>query len=137
MWRLMHFVAIGALVSTAGYAYSIKYETMWYAEQVVIAKNGIAKEHDTISQLRAEWANLSRPDRIQELADKHLDLKPLSLSQIGRIRDLPEIAPKVDAIGNTIDMLATGSVPASPATPSASKPLNHPKPTTTPASHKP
>ena len=89
MWRLLHIVAIAALVASASYAYSIKYETMWYAEQVVIARNAIAKEHDAIAQLRAEWANLSRPERLQELADRYLELKPLNLYQIVRPRDLP------------------------------------------------
>ncbi len=140
MWRLMHFVAIAALIGSAGYAYSIKYETMWYAEQVIIARTAIVKEHDTISQLRAEWANLSRPDRVQELAEKYLDLKPLALNQIGRLRDIPEIAPKVDVIANTIDTLATGSIvtPSAKLKPTPVKPLAHPKPgVTTPTSHKP
>ncbi len=140
MWRLMHFVAIAALIGSAGYAYSIKYETMWYAEQVIIARNAIVKEHDTISQLRAEWANLSRPDRVQELAEKYLDLKPLALNQIGRMRDIPEIAPKVDVIANTIDTLSTGSVVTPSQKPKAApaKPLVHPKPSlTTPGNHKP
>ncbi len=140
MWRLMHFVAIAALIGSAGYAYSIKYETMWYAEQVIIARTAIVKEHDTISQLRAEWANLSRPDRVQELAEKYLDLKPLALNQIGRLRDIPEIAPKVDVIANTIDTLATGSIvtPSAKPKPTPVKPLAHPKPgVTTPTSHKP
>eukprot|EP01037_Dinobryon_pediforme_P017739 gene17739-17955_t len=115
MWRLLHIVAIAALVASASYAYSIKYETMWYAEQVVIARNAIAKEHDAIAQLRAEWANLSRPERIQELADRYLDLKPLNLYQIVRPRDLPEIAPKIDVIGSTIDALIAAPTPTTPS----------------------
>jgi len=117
MWRLLHVVAIGALVASAGYAYTIKYETMWYAEQVVITRNAIAREHDAISLLRAEWASLARPERLQELADKYLDLKPLALFQIGRLRDLPEVAPKVDVIGDTIDAMIAAPTPTTPAAP--------------------
>ena len=129
MWRLMHFVAIGALVASASYAYSIKYETMWYAEQVVVTRNAITREHDAIAQLRAEWASLARPERIQELSDKYLDLKPLALNQITRARDLPEIAPKIDVIGNTIDALMSAP---SPTTPKDTKPAGavSPKPDT-------
>ena len=105
MWRLLHFIAIAAMVGSAGYVYSIKYETMWYAEQVVITRNAIAKERDAISQLRAEWASLSRPERIQYLADRYLDLQQLNLNQI---------VPKIDVIGTTIDAMIAAPTPATP-----------------------
>ena len=114
MWRLLHFIAIAAMVGSAGYVYSIKYETMWYAEQVVITRNAITKERDAINQLRDEWAGLSRPERIQYLADRYLDLKPLSLYQIVRARDVPDIAPKIDIIGTTIDAMIAAPTPTTP-----------------------
>jgi len=114
MWRLLHFMPIAALVISAGYAYSVKYETMWYAEQVVITRNAITKERDAINQLRDEWAGLSRPERIQYLADRYLDLKPLSLYQITRARDVPDIAPKIDVIGTTIDAMMAAPSPTTP-----------------------
>jgi hypothetical protein len=135
MWRLLHIVAIGALVASAGYAYTIKYETMWYAEQVVITRNAIAKEHDTISELRAEWANLARPERIQDLADRYLDLKPLALNQIGRARDLPDIAPKIDVIGNTIDALIAAPTPTTPTSSKSSGAVTPKAPVPTAPNH--
>jgi len=114
MWRLLHFIAIAAMVGSAGYVYSIKYETMWYAEQVVITRNAIAKERDAISQLRAEWAKLSQPQRIQYLADHYLDLQQLNLNQIVRALDLPDIVPKIDVIGTTIDAMIAAPTPATP-----------------------
>jgi hypothetical protein len=117
MWRLMHFIVIAATLVGAGYAYSIKYETMWYAEQVVITRNAIAKERDAISQLRTEWAKLSQPERIQDLANRYLDLQQLNLNQIVRPRDLPDITPKIDVIGSTIDAIMAAPASATPATP--------------------
>ena len=38
MIRFLHFAAITALVGSAGYAYSIKYETLYHAEQVAKLK---------------------------------------------------------------------------------------------------
>ena len=38
MIRLLHIIAISALIASAGYAYSIKYETLYYAEQVAKLK---------------------------------------------------------------------------------------------------
>ena len=49
----------------------------------------IAKERDAINVLRAEYALLIRPDRLQALADKQLDMQPLALNQIVKAGDLP------------------------------------------------
>jgi hypothetical protein len=55
--------------------------------------------------LRAEWAHLIRPTRIQALADQHLDMKQLSVDQIVQVTDLPDRAPKVDSIGRKLELL--------------------------------
>ena len=44
---------------------------------------------DAIRLLRAEYAHLIRPDRLQALADKQLDMQPLALNQIVKADDLP------------------------------------------------
>ena len=49
---------------------------------------------DAINVLRAEYAHLIRPDRLQALADKLLDMQPLALNQIVKADDLPEPRPE-------------------------------------------
>jgi cell division protein FtsL len=105
MLRYLNVLAIAGLIGSAVYAYSIKYETMLFAEQIVKARQDIASEHDKIEMLRAEWAYLTRPERIQALADQHLDLQQLSLDQIVKVTDLPDRAPKVDGIGRELESL--------------------------------
>jgi hypothetical protein len=129
MWRLLHFVAIAALVGSAVYAYSIKYETIWYAEQIVKTKHKIAAEHDQIAMLRATWAHLTRPERVAALVSTNLDTQPLALSQIVRISDLPEPAPKIDTIGRKLDALglsAPTNTPHNAAASSRTTPLAKP-----------
>ncbi len=109
MWRLLHLVAIAALVGSAVYAYSIKYETIWYSEQMVKLKHKIEGENDAIAMLRADWAHLARPERIQSLVATYLRTQPLALSQIVRVTDLPDRAPRVDAIGRKLDALGLGA----------------------------
>ena len=90
MWRFLHVVAIGALIASAAYVYSVKYQTIYASEQIVKTRHLIAKERDAINLLRAEYAHLIRPDRLQALADKQLDMQPLALNQIVKADDLPE-----------------------------------------------
>ncbi|MFC5419997.1 cell division protein FtsL [Bosea sp. CRIB-10] len=108
MIKLLHVVAIGALVSSALYAYSIKYETTLQAEQLQKLKAKAQRERDAIAVLKAEWQFLNRPERLQALADKHLDLQPLTTAQIVRLSDIPNRGPKVDSIGRKLEDLGLG-----------------------------
>jgi hypothetical protein len=105
MIKLLHFAAISALVGSAGYAYSIKYETLYHAEQVVKFKGKVQRERDAIAVLRAEWAHLNRPDRLQAAVESHLDLKPMSVQQLARLADLPNRPPREDGIGRKLEAL--------------------------------
>ncbi|CAN5119878.1 hypothetical protein BH10PSE8_BH10PSE8_08720 [soil metagenome] len=108
MIKLLHVVAIGALVSSALYAYTIKYETTLEAEQRQKIKMKIHRERDAIAVLKAEWQYLNRPDRVQALADRHLDLQAFSVTQVVRASDIPNRGPKVDAIGRKLEDLGLG-----------------------------
>lgn len=108
MIKLLHIIAIGALVSSALYAYSIKYETTLQAEQLQKLKSKAQREREAIAVLKAEWQFLNRPERLQALADKHLDLQPLQTTQIVRLSDIPNRGPKVDSIGRKLEDLGLG-----------------------------
>jgi hypothetical protein len=103
--KVLHFVAISALIGSAGYAYSIKYETLYHAEQVAKLKAKVQRERDAIAVLQAEWALLNRPDRLQAAADKHLDLQKLKIQQLARLSDLPDRPKREDGIGRKLEAL--------------------------------
>ncbi|HUB63590.1 MAG TPA: hypothetical protein VL996_03960 [Methylocella sp.] len=113
MVRILNILAIAALIGSAIYAYTIKYETIFHAETIVKLQHEIKWEQDKIGMLRAEWAHLIRPERIQALADKFLDLRTIALNQIVKPESLPGKAPKVDAIGRKLEALGLGE-PANP-----------------------
>ena len=113
--RLMHAAAIAALIGSAAYVYGVKYRTIYAAEQLVKTRHLIAKEKDAINLLRAEYAHLARPDRIQELADAKLGMQPLALAQIATVGELPDAQPKIDSIGRTLEQLGFNKDNETPA----------------------
>src|ERR1700722_4696526 len=115
MWRILHAFAIAALIGSAAYVYGVKYRTIYASEQLVKTRHLINKEKDAINLLRAEYAHLARPDRVQSLADSKLGLQPLALSQIATVNELPDAQPKTDSIGRQLESLgftADNSTPA-------------------------
>jgi hypothetical protein len=116
---------IGFLVFAAAYVYRIKMESTDRTERVLRLHAEIREQRDAIAVLRAEWAKLDAPLRLQGLAERHLPLKPLAATQYDSLKNLPERPPnfarpgEADPIGTmlqTIDAAAdtttvTGSVP--------------------------
>jgi hypothetical protein len=107
MIRFLNTVAVLCLIASAAYAYSIKYETLYWAEQAAKARSRIQRERDTIAVLKADWQHLNRPDRLQAAVERHLDLQPVSVHQLARLSDLPDKAPRVDEIARLLQGGAT------------------------------
>ena len=124
--RLIHLLVIGALVFAAAYVYRIKMESTERTERVLRLRAQIREERDAIAVLRAEWAKLDSPLRLQGLAERHLPSKPLNANQYDSLKNLPDRPPSLvkpgepDPIGalvQTIEASAdapvtTGSIPA-------------------------
>ena len=123
--RIIHLLVIGALIFAAAYVYRIKMESTSRTERVLRLNAEIREQRDAIATLRAEWAKLDAPLRLQGLADRHLPLKPLNATQYDSLKNLPERPPSLvrpgdpDPIGamiGTIEAAAdattvTGSLP--------------------------
>jgi cell division protein FtsL len=89
--RILHLFVIVALIVAAAYVYDIKFEATMQTEQLAKVRGEIKRERDAIAALRAEWAKLASPGRIEDLATRHLPkLKPLDQFQIDTLANLPE-----------------------------------------------
>jgi hypothetical protein len=126
MLRFLNIVAIVALIGSAVYAYSIKYQTSFQAEQILKMKHEITAERNAIAVLRAEWSFLTRPERLQQLSDRYLDLQQLGVNQIVSASVIPDKAERVDSIGQRLNSLGldgstsavtTSGAEAAPTTP--------------------
>src|ERR1700748_3233457 len=106
--RLIHLLVIGALVFAAAYVYRIKMESTERTERVLRLRGEIRGERDAIAVLRAEWAKLDSPLRLQGLSERHLPLKPLNANQYDSLKNLPDRPPRLvkpgdpDPIGSTL-----------------------------------
>ena len=128
MGRVLHIVAILALVGSALYAYRIKYDTIYLGEQVAKRRHEIVREREAIAVLKAEWQLANRPDRIQALADKYSDLQPASVQQIVRLSDVPMRSAPVDSIGQKLEALGLAAPTNTPSAPSEARTTTSRKP---------
>jgi cell division protein FtsL len=123
MMRLLHICVIAILVLAAADVYKIKFESTRQAQRLAKLRMEIRRENDAVAALRAEWAKLDNPARIQALANRHLALKPIDARQFDRLDDLPARPPdlvppgETDPIGTLIakpeliDRAVTGALP--------------------------
>jgi cell division protein FtsL len=121
MLRLLHCLMVMGLLAAAGYVYDIKYRATGEAQQVQKLRNEIRAEKDRIASARAEWAKLASPDRIQDLATRHLKMKPVEAKRFGSVAAVPERPKPADAIGDILQTLPpTSSNDASDQEPTGS-----------------
>jgi hypothetical protein len=121
--RLLNLCIAALLVFAAAYVYEVKFESTLRAERVAKMRGDVRRERDAIAALRAEWAQLENPARVQALVRRHLPLRPAEAVQFDSLDRLPERPPQIvqpppsDEIAGMLenpDGILTGSVPARP-----------------------
>jgi len=126
--RILNLVVIVALVAAAAYVYRIKFDSTMQAERLAKIRSEVRRERDTIAALRAEWGELDNPARIEALAKRYLQLKPVVPMQFNSLDQLPDRPPQfikpdsADPIGVMIENLeepdtVTGSIAAPASAP--------------------
>ena len=93
--RIIHLLVICALVFAAAYVYRIKMESTARTERVMQLRADMREQREAIAALRAEWAKLEAPGRLQGLAERHLSLKPVDATQYRPLKNLPERPPRI------------------------------------------
>ncbi|MDO9412058.1 MAG: hypothetical protein Q7T81_05730 [Pseudolabrys sp.] len=125
--RFINILVIAVLILSASFVYKIKFDSTLQAEKIAKLGGELRRERDATARLRAEWARLDTPDRIQGLAERHLKLKAILPTQIDTFDALPErpvpLPAVADPIANIIAPDTTGSI---------AKPGQKPAPKTTP-----
>jgi cell division protein FtsL len=67
----------------------VKHMVQNLEEDLSSLERQIKNDKEEIHVLKAEWAYLSRPERVKVLAAQNLDLQPTSSEQIAEINSIP------------------------------------------------
>jgi cell division protein FtsL len=108
MLRFVNICLLLGLLALAYVIYQVKYETRALDAEIATIGKDIEAERDAIAVLRAEWSLLNRPERIERLAKKHLQLAPsdprqlvtvdsVTNSDFDRLKAEPQAAQQADA----------------------------------------
>ena len=91
--RLLNFCLVVLLVVATAYVYEIKFEATQRYTKVVEMRKEVRRQRDAIAALRADYARLENPSRLEKLAQRFLTLRPAELSQFDSLDGLPERSP--------------------------------------------
>lgn len=95
------------LIVAAGVAfglYQVKYEVQHLEEELSSVRQDIREDRNALHVLEAEWSYLNRPERLQRLAETHLEMQPATPKQVAAVTQLP---PRVTRSGPSEAQLAS------------------------------
>lgn len=96
---LLHQTTLLFVVLAVGLAlvlFSVKYEVQDLEVELSQVQRNIVGEQRALHVLTAEWSHLNEPARLRRLAERHLDLAPVTPRQIVSFASLPQRAAPVD-----------------------------------------
>ncbi len=111
MSRIFNLVLLAVMLAAAAVTYGMKHRAEVAADQVARLEREIAREKDALQLLRAEWAVLTQPGRLQSVIERYDDyfqLSPFSPEQIATIEEIPMRSfGETDQVRELIARLAT------------------------------
>jgi cell division protein FtsL len=91
--RFLNACLVVTALGSAFILYSLEHATRRTEREIAKTQAEIAQERETIKLLTAEWSNLTRPERLQRLAEQYLDLKKITAGQFIAERDIAARVP--------------------------------------------
>jgi cell division protein FtsL len=107
MLKFANIFLVLATLGTASMLYNLEHETRGLERQIAKTKAEIVDNTEAIKLLNAEWSSLTRPERIQALAEQHLGMKPIAPDQYVTPK---ELAARLAVIAKTATPETTGTI---------------------------
>lgn len=94
MIRAHTIIWLSLIAVASAIVFHVSYRVQSLEDALNAMNRSIEFERESIRILNAEWAYLTRPDRLQALADAHTDLTALRPEQmIHSVQEIPEPLP--------------------------------------------
>ena len=98
MIKFLNGILVLAVLVSGFFLYSLEHTTRGYERQIAKLKSGIVEQREAIKLLNAEWSSLTRPERLQKLAEEQLHLQPVLSSQVVNVADLGAKLPATPVV---------------------------------------
>lgn len=98
MIKIFNGILVVAVLISGFFLYSLEHSTRALERQIAHAKKATSDEREAIKLLNAEWSSLTRPERLQKLAEEQLKLQSMTASQIVAAADLAKAVPDAPII---------------------------------------
>lgn len=82
MIKIRYIIFLFLFVASVFALFQIKFKVQQLNREVVEIKQQLSREKNLIHVLKAEWAYLNQPERLQRLSEKFLDLAEMKPEQI-------------------------------------------------------
>jgi cell division protein FtsL len=89
MLKFANVTLVLLTLATASMLYNLEHTTRGEERAIAKANAQMVDSAEAIKLLKAEWSSLTRPERIQLLAEQHLGMKQLDADQITTATELP------------------------------------------------
>ncbi|WP_300296157.1 hypothetical protein [Ferrovibrio sp.] len=89
MSRGLSLIALLLLAAVSFGLYQLSYEVQRLEEELIEMNRALSQERETIGVLQAEWSYLSRPEYLQDKAQRLLQMRPATAKDIVAIEALP------------------------------------------------
>jgi cell division protein FtsL len=103
MIKFLNACLVLAVLGSGFFLYSLEHSTRSLERQISQQKKIVGSEREAIKLLNAEWSSLTRPERLQALAEQQLKLQPMAASQTVAEIDLAKSIPDAPLVKPVTD----------------------------------
>lgn len=101
MFKLVNSLLVVATLLTASVLYGLEHDIRGLERSIAREKTLGADTAEEIKLLKAEWSSLTRPERVQKLAQENLGMVPMSPDQVVTQEELDTRLNAISAAAET------------------------------------